>query len=212
MVKRVSYEEFDEYREARESLRTTFASRSGQRASEKAVKRYGDLTELGEAGLRAVAQRDAELAELEFLKRWDAEGRVYNTGIAPGVRALFVTGTAVNIEREFVPDPPELGCPEIFEVELNEDRVVTGLFLPGGTYDVLKQNSGSSDPSEALVTLYDRAVVLSHNDTEIAGGSGQGHIYRQDHIVEITDSGGAYWAPSRPIYQTPSSYALALSS
>lgn len=192
MAERMSYGEFNIYAEVVERRVRTSATGTGRHVFDVTMRELGAYASVSQEAREDVSRGKAQEAEEAYLRKWQ-EGSLRDTvGLGMGVRALFRPFIKDLLEERFVPDPPQLGAPEVVEVELSAEKdLVIGLILPEGTYDAT--SSSFDNRADPPVWLF--AEANQHGDYIQPRAPGQ--CFSQYQVMEISDSAGAYWTPRK---------------
>jgi hypothetical protein len=190
MLRREKFEDFDIYSELIELRLKADASSVGNAKYRETLRFLGRYAAVNGEARESVARGEAQRAEDRFIHEWRRGQHRYSFGRGVGVRALLASYLAERLVEKFVPDPPQLGAPEVVEVEHPDiDEVLTGLILPEGAYyyDQPSRSSGSGH-----LQLYAHARQM--------GGRAVGHSSPEIslmpfYVISVSDSAGAFWQP-----------------
>ena len=187
MPERVSLDEFDIYRDVRQRAWKADAYRKGRSTYASVMKMLGMYESVSEDVMQDVAEGEARRTEAYHVRESEQGKHKDRSGSGVGVRVLFYGGVTLLevITERFVPNPLEIGAPEIVEVELPNQKTAIGLILPEGTFQVQDEFS-----TYRRVKLFESAVSLENGWVEPVGRYEQ---FMPHDVLGITDSGGALW-------------------
>jgi hypothetical protein len=191
MVEVVSLQDFDIYRDIVEARFQKNVTRCGRFVYRETMEDLGRFN-ITPAELTRIATTKAHEAEDKYRTERGNTLRVAN-GLGVGVRAVINLSYFEQLTNTFVPNPPELGAPEVVEVEIpGKKGRAAGLILPNGMF------VASSDSADGhSVILYDQARVFSPENPEyVVPASSSKHLGLWDWVVySVSDSNGGHWSP-----------------
>lgn len=192
MPERMTYEEFNIYGDKVERRAKTDALNVGRGVFEATTREFSVFPSLSEAALDEIARAKANEAEAVYLRKWQEGHFRDRVGLGLGARALLTIHMLPIAEERFTSDPPELYDPKVVGVEMPDGDMKTGLILPEGMYDTEWQ-FGSHRSETAPVWFFEQAKQGDYGLEPVTAGN---HLPRY-HILEISDSAGAYWTPKQ---------------
>lgn len=191
MPRRETLEQFDIYREV-VNLRLRARATSAGRERYTAVSRWLGGHSLIDADTReSVAKAEASAEEKKFLAQWKDGRHRDDRSEGIGLRALLKPWMKDILVARFVPEPQELGAPEVVDIVRTEDEAVifAGLILPHGSF-VFDQLPYDDRPRLYLYANY----TYSPPDPDRLDRRGYLNPWNHD-VISISDPAGAYWEP-----------------